>query len=125
MTKKVIQTNNAPAAVGPYVQAVQVEDMLYASGQLGLVPETGELAEGIEGQTEQSLKNVDAVLEAAGYTKEDVIKTTIYLSDMGNFATVNKIYGDYFKENLPARSCVEVAKLPKSGLVEIEVIAKK
>lgn len=125
MTKKVIQTNNAPAAVGPYVQAVQVGDMLYASGQLGLVPATGELAEGIEGQTRQSLQNVDAILEAAGYTKADVIKTTIYLSDMGNFATVNEIYGDYFKENLPARSCVEVAKLPKNGMVEIEVIAAK
>lgn len=125
MTKKVIQTNNAPAAVGPYVQAVQVGDMLYASGQLGLVPATGELAEEIEGQTRQSLQNVDAILEAAGFTKADVIKTTIYLSDMGNFATVNEIYGDYFKENLPARSCVEVARLPKNGMVEIEVIAAK
>lgn len=125
MAKKVIQTNNAPAAVGPYVQAVQVGDMLYASGQLGLVPATGELAEGIEGQTRQSLRNVDAILEAAGFTKADVIKTTIYLSDMRNFATVNEIYGDYFKENLPARSCVEVAKLPKNGMVEIEVIAAK
>lgn len=125
MTKKVIHTDKAPAAVGPYVQAIQAGDMLYASGQLGLVPATGELAEGIEGQTRQSLQNVDAILEAAGFTKADVIKTTIYLSDMGNFATVNAIYGEYFKETLPARSCVEVAKLPKNGMVEIEVIAAK
>ncbi len=125
MTKKIIHTDKAPAAVGPYVQAIQAGDMLYASGQLGLVPATGELAEGIEGQTRQSLQNVDAILEAAGFTKADVIKTTIYLSDMGNFATVNAIYGEYFKETLPARSCVEVAKLPKNGMVEIEVVAAK
>lgn len=125
MVKKIIQTVHAPAAVGPYVQAVQAGNMLYASGQLGLIPETGELPEGIEAQTKQALANVSAILEEAGYTKEDVIKTTVYITNMDDFATVNSIYGTFFEKNQPARSCVEVSKLPKGGLVEVEVIASK
>ncbi|MDO4490528.1 MAG: RidA family protein [Lachnospiraceae bacterium] len=125
MEKKVISTTNAPAAVGPYVQAIQAGDFLYASGQLGLIPETGELPEGIEAQTAQALKNVEAILAEAGYTKEDVIKTSVFLDDMNDFATVNGIYAEFFGDHRPARSCVEMAKLPKGGLVEVEIIACK
>ena len=121
----IIHTEKAPAAVGPYSQAIQIGNMLFASGQLGLIPETGLLPEGIEAQTEQSLKNVTAILAAAGYEKMDVVKTTVYLSSMKDFATVNGIYAAFFGEHKPARSCVEVARLPKDGLVEIEVIAAK
>lgn len=125
MEKKVINTEKAPAAVGPYVQAIQKGNMLYASGQLGLVPETGVLAEGIEGQTKQALANVQAILDEAGYAKEDIVKTSVFLDDINDFGTVNEIYAEYFGEAKPARSCVEVAKLPKGGLVEIEFIAIK
>ncbi len=125
MEKKVINTTKAPAAVGPYVQAIQKGDMLYASGQLGLIPETGALPKGIEAQTKQSLANILAILEEAGYTKEDIVKTTVFLDDISNFGTVNEIYAEFFGDAKPARSCVEVAKLPKDGLVEIEFIAIK
>lgn len=125
MEKKVINTTKAPAAVGPYVQAIQKGDMLYASGQLGLIPETGALPKGIEAQTKQSLANIQAILEEAGYTKEDIVKTTVFLDDISNFGTVNEIYAEFFGDAKPARSCVEVAKLPKDGLVEIEFIAIK
>ena len=125
MLKKIIQTDKAPAAVGPYVQAIQAGDMLYASGQLGLIPETGELPEGIDAQTRQSLKNVEAILDAAGYTRADVIKTTVYLKNMADFGVVNEIYAEFFGDTFPARSCVEVAKLPKDGLVEVEIVAAK
>ena len=121
----IIHTEKAPAAVGPYSQAIQIGNMLFASGQLGLNPETGLLPEGIESQTEQSLKNVAAILEAAGYAKTDVVKTTVYLASMQDFATVNGIYAAFFGDHKPARSCVEVSRLPKDGLVEIEVIAAK
>lgn len=121
----IIHTEEAPAAVGPYSQAIQIGNMLFASGQLGLIPETGLLPESIESQTEQSLKNVAAILAAAGYEKTDVVKTTVYLSSMKDFATVNGIYAAFFGGHKPARSCVEVARLPKDGLVEIEVIAAK
>ena len=121
----IIHTEKAPAAVGPYSQAVQIGNLLFASGQLGLIPETGLLPNGIEAQTEQSLKNVAAILAAAGYEKTDVVKTTVYLSSMKDFATVNGIYAAFFGGHKPARSCVEVARLPKDGLVEIEVIAAK
>ena len=123
--KKTIMAKDAPAAVGPYVHAVQAGNLLYASGQLGLVPETGELPEGIEAQTKQSLDNVGAVLRAAGYDYKDVIKTTVFIDNMDDFGTVNEIYATYFTGETPARSCVEVAKLPKGALVEIEVVAYK
>ena len=123
--KKTIMAKDAPAAVGPYVHAVQAGNLLYASGQLGLVPETGELPEGIVAQTKQSLDNVGAVLRAAGYDYKDVIKTTVFIDNMDDFGTVNEIYATYFTGETPARSCVEVAKLPKGALVEIEVVAYK
>ncbi|MCR5792766.1 MAG: RidA family protein [Lachnospiraceae bacterium] len=125
MDKKVISATNAPAAVGPYVHAWMAGDTLFTSGQLGLIPETGVLPEGVEAQTEQSLKNIGAVLEAAGMNYQNVVKTTVYLADMNDFATVNEIYAKYFTGEAPARSCVQVARLPKDGLVEIEAIAVK
>ncbi len=123
MAKEIIHAKEAPAAVGPYVHAVKANGFVFTSGQLGLNPEDGTLPEGIEAQTEQSLKNVGAVLKAAGLGYEDVIKTTIFVADMNDFATVNEIYSKYFTGETPARSCVQVAKLPKGGLVEIEAIA--
>ena len=120
---QVIHADHAPAAVGPYSHAVQAGDTLYASGQLGLAPETGALPQGVEAQTKQSLENVRAVLAAAQMTFANVVKTTVFLADMADFAAVNAIYATYFPENPPARSCVQVAALPKGGLVEIEVVA--
>lgn len=123
MAKITINAPEAPAAVGPYVHAVKANGFVFTSGQLGLNPEDGTLPEGIVAQTEQSLKNVGAVLKAAGLGFEDVIKTTIFVADMNDFATVNEIYSKYFTGETPARSCVQAAKLPKGGLVEIEAIA--
>lgn len=123
MTKTVINAKKAPAAVGPYVHAVKAGNLVFTSGQIGLIPQTGVLAEGIVAQTEQVLKNLGAVLEEAGLSYEDVIKTTVFLDDINDFATVNEIYAKYFIGDAPARSCVEVAALPKGALVEIEVIA--
>ena len=120
-----ITANNAPAAVGPYVHAVMAGDIVFTSGQLGIIPETGELAEGVEAQAEQAIKNIQVVLEEAGYTLNDVVKTTVFLADMKDFATINVIYAKYFNENKPARSCVQAAALPKGGLFEMEVIAVK
>lgn len=125
MAKQAIATTAAPGAIGPYSQAVQVGDYIFASGQLGLIPETGQLAEGLEAQATQSLRNVSAILEAAGTGLDQVVKTTVFLKDMNDFARVNEIYGSFFAEPYPARSAVEVARLPKDGLVEIEVIALK
>lgn len=120
----VISTTRAPAAVGPYSQATRKGNMLFLSGQLGLDPATGELAGGgVEGQARQSLKNLQEVLAAGGATVKDVLKTTVFLVNMADFATVNKIYSEVFAENPPARSCVAVAALPKGGLVEIECVA--
>lgn len=121
----IINTSKAPAAVGPYVQAVKAGNMLFSSGQLGLIPETGTLPEGVEAQTRQSLANIQAILEEAGFSKSDVVKTTVFIKDMNDFAAVNAIYADFFGDSRPARSCVEVARLPKDGLVEIEVTAVK
>jgi len=123
MTKTVINSKNAPAAVGPYVHAVKAGEFLFTSGQIGLIPESGELQKGIEAQTEQALKNLGAVLAEAGMDYSDVIKTTVFLDSIGDFATVNGIYAKYFTGDAPARSCVEVANLPKGALVEIEAIA--
>lgn len=124
---KTIATPHAPAAVGPYAQARLAGDTLYASGQLGLDPETGKLAEGgIEAQAHQALKNLGAVLAEAGMGYGDVVKTTVLLSDIADFAAFNAIYAQYFQgEFLPARSCFQVAALPLGGLVEIELIAVK
>ena len=124
--KKVISTTNAPAAIGPYSQAIQVGNMLFASGQLGLIPETGEFPEGgVKAQTEQSFKNVKGILEAAGYTIDDVVKTTVFLADMGDFAAMNEVYASQFNADFPARSAVAVKTLPKNALVEIEIVAVK
>ena len=122
MAKMAINAPEAPAAVGPYVHAVKANGFVFTSGQLGLTPD-GTLPEGIVAQTEQSLKNIGAVLKAAGLGYEDVVKTTIFVADMNDFATVNEIYSKYFTGEAPARSCVQAAKLPKGGLVEIEAIA--
>ena len=122
--RKVISTSQAPAAIGPYSQAIRSGNLLFASGQLGLDPATGNLVEGIEAQTRQALANLQAVLAAAGGGVANVVKTTIFLADMADFATVNAIYGEVFRHEPPARSTVQVAALPKGGLVEIEVIAR-
>ena len=121
----IINTPKAPAAVGPYAQAILAGNTLFSSGNLGLVPETGALPEGIEAQTRQSLANVQAILDEAGFSKADVVKTTVFIKDMNDFAAVNAIYADFFGDSRPARSCVEVARLPRDGLVEIEFVAVK
>ncbi len=124
MGKKVISTKNAPAAIGPYAQGIDGGGTVYVSGQLPADPETGELAgEDIASQTEQSLKNVQAVLGEAGLTLGHVVKASVFLKDMGDFAGMNEVYARCFTEHCPARSAVQVAALPKDALVEIEVIA--
>ena len=123
MTKEVISTTNAPAAVGPYSQAIKVGETLYTSGQIALDPATGAMAASdITGQAEQVMKNLSAVLTAAGYTFENAVKTTCFLADMNDFAAFNAVYEKYFVSK-PARSCVAAAALPKGALVEVEVIA--
>ena len=123
MQKDVISTSQAPAAVGPYSQAVKVGDTLYSSGQIALDPATGAMAANdIAGQSEQVMKNLSAVLTAAGYSFEDVVKTTCFLADINDFAAFNAIYEKYFVSK-PARSCVAAAALPKGALVEVEVTA--
>ncbi len=120
-----ICSEDAPAAIGPYSQAVQCGNMLFLSGMMPIDPKTGELVENdVTVQAKQIMKNIDAVLSAAGYTVEDVVKTTCFLSDIGNFAAFNAVYGDYFTSK-PARSCFAVKDLPKAALVEVEVIACK
>ncbi|MPQ43286.1 RidA family protein [Clostridium tarantellae] len=123
MIKEVISTTKAPGAIGPYSQGIKVGDLLYTSGQIPLNPENGEIPETIEEQTKQSLENVKAILEAAGTSLDKVFKTTVFLGDMNDFAKMNEVYAKYFTENPPARSAVEVARLPKDVKVEIEVIA--
>ena len=125
MALQIIHTADAPATVGPYSQAVRTGNLLLTSGQLGLDPETGALPEGVEAQAKQALKNIDAILSETGYSRADVVKTTVFIRNMGDFGTVNAIYADFFAEHKPARSCVEVSALPKGGLVEIEVIASR
>lgn len=125
MNKEVINAKNAPAAVGPYVHAVKVGDLVFTSGQLGIEPTTGEMPADLVEQAHLSLKNLGAVLNEAGLTYADVVKTTVFLDNMNDFATINGIYAEYFNGTAPARSCVEVAKLPKGGLIEIEAIAVK
>lgn len=125
MRRETISAKNAPAAVGPYVHAVLAGDMLFTSGQLGLDPVTGALPEGVEAQADQAIKNLRAVIEEAGMTLQNVVKTTVFLADINDFAAVNEIYARYFTGEVPARSCVQAAALPKGGLFEIEAIAVK
>ena len=125
MRRETISAKNAPAAVGPYVHAVLAGDMLFTSGQLGLDPLTGTLPEGVEAQADQAIKNLRAVIEEAGMTLQNVVKTTVFLADINDFAAVNEIYARYFTGEVPARSCVQAAALPKGGLFEIEAIAVK
>ncbi|MDE6960528.1 MAG: RidA family protein [Lachnospiraceae bacterium] len=124
MAKEIVFTEQAPKAVGPYVQAVREGNIVYCSGQLGIDVDAGSLAEGVEAQAHCSMKNLGAVLEAAGSSYKKVLKTLIFLTDMNDFAAVNKIYESYFDGDYPARSCVQVAALPLGGLVEIECVAK-
>lgn len=123
--KKVVVTDKAPGAIGPYSQGINVGDMFFFSGQIPVNPVTGEMPEGIEAQAKQSLDNVKALLESQGMDFSNVIKTTVFLADMNDFATMNGIYATYFVEPYPARSAVQVAKLPKGALIEVEVIAHK
>ena len=124
MEKQIVATDKAPGAVGPYSQAVQVGDFVYTAGQLGLIPGTTDFAgPDIESQTRQALQNLKAVLEAGGSCLEHVVKTTVFLQDMGEFARMNGIYAGFFTENPPARSAVQAAALPLGGRVEIEAVA--
>jgi 2-iminobutanoate/2-iminopropanoate deaminase len=124
--KKIIHTNDAPKAVGPYSQAVEVNGMLFISGQIPIDPATGKIIDGgIKEQTEQVLKNIGAILKAAGYGYADVVKSTCLLNDMDNFAAMNEVYARYYAENPPARAAYGVVRLPLGALVEIETIAAK
>ena len=124
MANQVIHTENAPAAIGPYSQAVKAGNLLFVSGQVPFVPETMEIVEGdVKAQTAQSLKNLQAILTEAGADFSNVVKTTVFIKDMNEFAQINEVYAEYFGENKPARACVEVARLPKDVKVEIELIA--
>jgi 2-iminobutanoate/2-iminopropanoate deaminase len=123
--KKIIHTNQAPEAIGPYAQAVEIDSFIYTSGQIGLDPATGEMVEGLENQTHQVMRNVTAILEAAEVDTGNIIKAMIFLQNMDDFSVVNEIYASYLESPYPARSAVEVARMPKGALVEVEVIAKK
>lgn len=124
--KKIINTTKAPGAIGPYSQAVEVNRTLYVSGQVPFVPETMTIiSDDVKEQTRQSLENVKAILEEAGYTLKDVVKAGVFIKDMNDFAAINEVYAEYLGEVKPARACVEVARLPRDAKVEIEVIAVK
>ena len=124
--KTVIQTPKAPAAIGPYSQAIAVGDMIYTSGMIPIIPETGELETGdVKAQAEQAIGNLKALIEASGAKIEDTIKTVVFIKDMNDFAAVNEVYATFFEKDCPARSCVEVARLPKDVKIEIEAIAIK
>ena len=124
MEKRIIKTDQAPTAIGPYSQAIRVGDFLYTSGQIALDPHSGEFLSGeIEQETERTIQNIFAILQADGLSLGNVIKTTVYLSDLSNFARMNQVYEKYFSENKPARACVQVAALPKGAKVEIDAIA--
>lgn len=123
--RNIISTDKAPAAVGTYSQGVEYNGVYYFSGQIGIDPITGHLVEGFEAQTKQIMKNIDGLLESCNITRNHILKTSIFVTDLANFGSVNEAYVEYFKEPYPARSCVEVPNLPKGALVEIEVIAAK
>ena len=123
MSKSIVFTEKAPAAIGPYSQGNKIGQLIFTSGQLPLNPETGELYDEIKRATKQSLENIKAIIEAGGSSLDKVVKVVIFLKDMEDFVQVNEVYSEYFKENSPARSCVQVGKLPKDALIEIEAIA--
>ena len=123
--KKIIQTSQAPAAIGPYSQAVEINNTLYISGQLPLDPESMKMPETIEEQADQVMKNVGAILQEAGYDYADVVKSTIFLADIKDFQKMNEVYGKYYQQDPPARSAYQVANLPKGAKIEIETIAAK
>ncbi|MDY6328076.1 MAG: RidA family protein [Lachnospiraceae bacterium] len=123
--KKIISTDKAPAAIGPYSQAIEVNGMVYTSGIIPVNPATGEIPEGIDAQADQAIGNLCALLKEAGTSADNVIKTTVFIKEMDDFAKVNAVYAKYFEKDCPARSCVEVARLPKDVLIEIEAIAVK
>lgn len=119
-----ISTNKAPAAIGPYSQAIKAGGMLFTSGQIPINPATGNIPEGVEAQAEQALTNVKSLIEASGASMDKVVKTTVFIKNMNDFAAINEIYAKYFTEPFPARSCVEVARLPKDVLLEVETIVE-
>lgn len=119
-----VKTNNAPAAIGPYSQAVKTSNLLFTSGQIPLNPQTGEIPEGVEAQANQAFTNVKNLIEASGASIDKVIKTTVFIKNMEDFAKINEVYAKYFCEPYPARSCVEVARLPKDVLLEVETIVE-
>lgn len=126
MDKKIIATDKSPAAIGPYSQAVEVNGVIYTSGMIPVIPATGEIVEGgVEEQTKQVFENLKALLQAADSSLDRVFKTTVFIKDMNDFAAINGVYASYFNGDFPARSCVEVARLPKDVLLEVEVIALK
>ena len=126
MNKTIISTDKAPAAIGPYSQAITVGDMIFTSGVIPIIPETGELETGdIKAQANQAIGNLINLLEAAGSNADSVVKTTVFIKDMNDFAAINEVYATFFTDNYPARSCVEVARLPKDVLIEIEAVALK
>jgi 2-iminobutanoate/2-iminopropanoate deaminase len=125
MSRQAVSTTAAPAAIGPYSQAIEIDGFLFCSGQLGLDPVTGQLAEGVEDQVERALLNLEAVLAAAGMTTADIVKTNIFLVDLAHFSMVNAIYAGHMAEPAPARSTVQVAALPRNALIEIEAIARR
>lgn len=125
MEKKAVQTVHAPAAIGTYSQAIDLGNLVYTSGQIPVDPATGSIPADVRAQAEQSLKNIKAVLEAAGSSMEKVVKTTVFIANMNDFAVINEVYASFFAEPYPARSCVEAARLPKDVLLEIEAIALK
>ncbi len=123
--KKVISTEKAPAAIGPYSQAIEANGFVFASGQIPVDPATGEVAQGIEAQATQVMENMKNLLEAAGSSLSQVVKTTVFIRSMDDFGTINAIYARYFEKECPARSCVEISRLPKDVLIEMEAIAVK
>ena len=123
--KKAISTDKAPAAIGPYSQAIEVGEMIYTSGVIPVNPESGEIPQGVQEQARQVFKNMTALLNAAGSSMESVVKTTVFIKDMNDFGAINEIYAEYFPGIFPARSCVEVARLPTDVVLEVEAIAVK
>jgi 2-iminobutanoate/2-iminopropanoate deaminase len=125
MTREAVRTSSAPAAIGPYSQGIDADGFVFCSGQIGLDPSTGDLVEGLEAQTERVLRNIAAILDAVGLSMSDIVKTTIFLTDMNDFATVNGIYGKHVVDPPPARSTIAVTALPKGARIEIEATARR